>query len=61
MKTVIAMLLINSLSIVLAVGAIIMIWYEKDGWGWLLFACLLCAHTFDGKKKEEKNNKTENK
>jgi hypothetical protein len=45
---------VNALSIVLVLLTGYMIYADKPYWGWVLFAALLCGHSFGNSDDKEK-------
>lgn len=49
MKLMLALLISNIFSIVCVIGAVFLSYYDKVGWGWLLFLSVLGLHSLKGK------------
>lgn len=45
------LILANVPSVICLVGAIVMMFHQVDGWGWLLVVALLLSHTYGEVKK----------
>ena len=42
-------LAINALAIVCVIGAAVLMWYDKDGWGWLIAIAIVTSHAWEDK------------
>lgn len=59
-KSAFALFIANLLSLCCILIAGVMLWNDRTGWGWFLFAGLLMAHTLGSKDaKEEKDDEEE--
>lgn len=43
-------------SIILALGAVLLAYNKIDGWGWFLFGCIITFHQADDSGESKKNN-----
>lgn len=49
----------NLASIISIICATFLIYYDKSGWGWLIFLALCCSCSYDFKKVDENKIKKE--
>jgi len=54
METIIKLLLINILPIVCIISSAVLAYFEKEGWGWMVFVALLSGNTVSTENKGDK-------